>query len=101
MDKFCAAVLKAETITRGSFGQAVTEESEKKVFGETASISQSEFSTAGQKGLKPSLKFVIWDFEYSGECAVTIDGDPYTVYRTYRRDDGKIELYLERRRGDV
>ena len=101
MDKFCTAILEAEKMKQGSFGQTVSEKLKRTVFGEAASVSQSEFAAAGQNGLAPSLKFIMWDFEYSEERAAEIDGIAYTIYRTYRRDDGKIELYMERRMGDV
>jgi SPP1 family predicted phage head-tail adaptor len=64
------------------------------VFGGIESISQSEFFNAGQSGLKPDYKVIMWGFEYDGQEVVKIDDIKYSIYRTYQRKDDKIELYL-------
>lgn len=72
------------------------EEAEEKTeaFAEVESISQSEFFAAAQNGYKAQYKISIWDSDYSKQPLVEIGGVRYSVYRTYRRADGKIELYL-------
>lgn len=38
-------------------------------------------------------------FDYNGEDIVEIDGNRYSVYRTYRAKADEIELYLEKKAG--
>lgn len=78
------------------------QESTSKVWGCVTSVDRSEFYNAGQRNLKPEYRITIWAAEYDGEEIVEIDGERYGVYRTYRRDySDEIELYVERKAGDV
>ena len=70
-----------------------TETEKTGVFAEVYSITQSEFATAGQKDIKPAYKFSVWQFEYDGQTEILYNGMRLTVYRTFLRDDDKIELY--------
>ena len=38
--------------------------------------------------------------EYEGQMRVKYGNDIYSIYRSYVRDDGRIELYTEKRVGD-
>lgn len=70
------------------------------VFAEVSSVSQTEFFSGGRIGLQPSLKVVIYDFEYSDEPIVKWNGKLYSVYRTfYVNGADRVELYLEERGG--
>ena len=72
----------------------------KKIFADVGSVSQAEFFSGGRIGLQPSLKVVIYDFEYDGEPIVKYNGKLYSVYRTYAvNGSDKLELYLEERGG--
>lgn len=70
------------------------------VFAEIGSVSQTEFFSGGRLGLNPSLKAVIYDFEYNGEPIVKYNGKPYSVYRVYFvNGSDRCELYLEEKGG--
>ena len=70
------------------------------VFAEVSSVSQTEFFSGGRIGLQPSLKVVIYDFEYNDEPIVKGNGKLYSVYRTfYVNGADRVELYLEERGG--
>lgn len=72
----------------------------KSVFAEISSVSQTEFFSGGRIGLQPSLKAVIYDFEYNHEPLVRYDGRLYSVYRTFAvNGSDKLELYLEEKEG--
>ena len=86
--------------TTDSIGQVIPTEERLDVIAEISSITQSEFMDAGQIGLKPDLRFEVWTAEYNGQENVEMDGTRYSVYRTYKRSDGRTELYTERRSGD-
>ena len=72
----------------------------KSIFADISSVSQTEFFSAGRIGLQPSLKAVIYDFEYEGEPIVKWNNKLYSVYRTYAvPGTDKLELYLEEKEG--
>lgn len=85
--------------TSDSIGQMIPTESDKSVFAIVRSASQSEFFNAGEAGLKPDKVFDVLMTEYEGQMRVKHEGEVYSVYRTYIRDDGRIELYTEKRVG--
>jgi hypothetical protein len=43
---------------------------------------------------------LIWQTEYSGEELLKYDDNIYSIYRTYLRDDGRIELYVTLKKGE-
>lgn len=63
------------------------------------SIGQGEFSIATQNGLKAQFTLVIDYDEYDGEKLVEYNQKKYSIYRTFVRKDGYIELYCEERVG--
>lgn len=91
--------LIAETFAADSIGNQTATETNKTVYAEIASVSQSEFFQAGQSGLKPDYKVIMWSFEYNGENIIEYDSKRYNVYRTFLRTDEKIELYLTQKAG--
>ena len=68
-------------------------------FARIESITMSEFYQAGMQGFKPEYRMTVWLNEYSGQELLEYNSKVYTVYRTYRRDDGRIELYVTERKG--
>lgn len=82
--------LIAETDTVNEYGDTVTTETERTIFAQFKSISQSEFYQAQAVGLKPEVKFVISDFaDYQGEKKLKYTPfggteEVYTVLRTFR-----------------
>jgi len=95
--------LKKETNTVDSYGDTVQTFTERQVFAEVKSISQSEFYQAQATGLKPEIKFIIADFaDYQNEKILSYKSfgadtaEDYTVLRTYRN---KINLEIVCKRG--
>lgn len=73
---------------------------EKEVYAKKTSISQSEFFTAGQSGMRPDCRFDVYSFEYDGQKNLSHNEIVYTIYRTYVNGEN-IELYCEvRQDGD-
>lgn len=91
-----------ETITVNEYGESVPTATERQIFAEVKSISQSEFYQAQAVGLKPEIKFLIADFaDYEGEKKLKYTPfggteEIYTVLRTYRN---KINLEIVCKRG--
>lgn len=69
----------------------------REVFADVRSVSQSEYYTAAQTGLKPNFKMVLADYyDYEDEETVRYNGQLYKVIRTYRNKT-ELELTVERR----
>lgn len=92
--------LYVKTYTQNAIGDFVEEVTKRTVFCDVKSISGQEFANAGQNGIKPALVFLMWAHEYGGEDTVEYLSKDYVVYRTYVRDDGRVELYTEVRAGE-
>lgn len=90
--------LVTQTITTDKYGNEAATETEKTVFCEVDSISQTEFYAAANTELNPEYKFTIFFGDYEGEEVVVFNGARYSVYRTYRTGDN-LELYAERKIG--
>lgn len=93
--------LQTIAYTVDSIGQRKAVITETPVFALVESVGMNEFFQAGEQGLKPDLRFVVWLTEYEGQENLRYDSDVYSVYRTYRRKDGRIELYTQKRVGDI
>ena len=74
-------------------------ESETMCFCAELPVQSNEFYKAGQKGIKPSKTLIVDSENYADEEKVTYGDVRYCVYRTYPRDDGVTELYLEYKAG--
>lgn len=75
------------------------QEEKTEVVARIESVSQTEFFAASQSGFKPQYKISFWENEYSGQPIVIVKNERFSVYRTYSRDDQKIELYLQEKIG--
>lgn len=90
--------LITQTITTDKYGNEVATETEKTVYCEVDSVSQSEFFAAENTELNPEYRFTIFFGDYDGQSLVKFNGARYSVYRTYRTGDD-LELYTERKIG--
>lgn len=69
------------TFTTDSIGNQVATEKEKEVFANMFSVSASEYYNAALTGLRPSLMFEIYSFEYNGETRLKYEGKTYNIIR--------------------
>lgn len=99
MDRSDVITLVKETTARDDFGIFQTTTTERDVFAQVDSITQTEFYEAGRNGLNPEIRFTVFLYDYDGERVVVYEGSPYAVYRTYRGRDDTMELYCERKGG--
>lgn len=90
--------LITQTITTDKYGNEEATETERTVYCEVDSISQTEFYAAANTELNPEYRFTIFFGDYEGESLVKFNGARYSVYRTYRTGDA-LELYTERKIG--
>lgn len=89
-----------KTYSANAIGDQIATETKRTVFAELSSVSEREFFDAGQNGLKPDRKFTVKTCEYEHEDALEYNSQQYSIYRTYERGDGRVELYTERRVGN-
>lgn len=101
MDKSRIAHLITEAHEEDAYGVLQTETARRKVFVSVQSVSQSEWFEGGRNGLNPELKFTMFSFDYKGESMIEYNGVVYTVYRTYLTNRDEIELYVQRKQGNV
>lgn len=99
MNRVKKIYLLTSTYTSDDIGQQIPVDTKKAVFAYVRSASQSEFFNAGEAGFKPDKVFDVLLTEYEGQSGVEFGSDVYTIYRTYDRDDGRVELYAEKRVG--
>lgn len=92
--------LVAKTYASDSIGNMIESRTISDVFATVSSISAKEFFESGADGLKPDLKFVMREFEYGGQDEIIHNNVEYSIYRTYSREDGFIELYTEKKVGN-
>ena len=91
--------LISKTYAISAIGISVAVESKVSTFAIKHSVSQTEFYNAGQQGFKPEARFDIYQTEYSGEDELEANGERLTIYRTFEREDGRVELYATKRKG--
>lgn len=93
------AVLVSATYALDSYGVRRKTETQKQVYGYYDSVTASEMFEGGRNGLHPSFRFCMTDLDYDGQTILIRDNDRYAVYRTYRPNNGTIELYCEQKGG--
>lgn len=91
-------ILIAQAISVDEYGNEVATETERQVYCEVHSISQTEFYAAANTELNPEYRFDIFFGDYQGEDVCLFGGERYAIYRTYRAGD-TLELYAERKIG--
>lgn len=103
MDRECLVTLISTSAIRDSEGRLTGEcTKERNVYATCKSVRQSEFFSAGQSGIRPELELEVWAEEYEGETIVELDGERYTIYRSYSMPGGdKTELYLTKKVGII
>lgn len=101
MDRSDVIRLVSKTYTVDAIGQRVPVEELKTVYADVASVTRSEFFTAGQNGLNPAYKITMFAYDYNGEDEVEYKGNRYSVYRTFFGRNDTIELYTERKAVNV
>ena len=91
-------ILIAQAMSVDDIGNEIATETERQVFCEVYSITQTEFYAAANTELNPEYRFDIFFGDYQGEDVCLFNGERYAIYRTYRAGD-TLELYAERKIG--
>ena len=99
MDRSDILTLISITRTQDAYGIWQPTESKTDVYCQVDSVTQSEFIEGGRNGLNPELRFTVFFGDYNDEPIVEYKGKWYSVYRTYRGRNDRLELYVERKGG--
>lgn len=99
MDRSRVLKLISNTYIKDSIKQQVPQETAREVFCNVTGISGTEKLEAGREGLNPQFRATVFAFDYNGEEIVELDGERYSVYRTYPGKNEDMELYLEKKVG--
>ena len=89
------------TVTRAKDQNGIDRKKEesKTVYGYVDSVTATEFFEGGRNGLNPEIRVTMTVLDYSGQTILERGGERFGVYRTYRPNNGTIELYAERKGG--
>lgn len=101
MDRSGVAKLIAETWTTDANNVPVKTETSRDVFVRVDSVTSNEWFNGARQGLNPEFRFTMFRFDYADEPIIEYDGKRYTIYRTYLTADDSIELYAQRKQGNV
>lgn len=101
MDRSELATLIAETWTIGPLGIPESRETSRNVFVAVDSVTSTEWFEGARQGLNPELRFSMFRPDYEGEQIIEYQGNRYTIYRTYNGRNDVIELYTQRKQGNV
>lgn len=97
-DNVCYLI--SESFTSDEIGNEVATKTENMCFCSEAPAYSSEFFSAGQIGIKLQAVLIMDSENYFGEQKVKYNDVVYFVYRTFKRSDNTIELYLTLKAGD-
>lgn len=77
-----------------------TGEQRRTILARVDDVNRSEFFAAGQNGMRPEFRFVVFPAEYIGEQLLEYAGARFAVYRTYHvPGTDNLELYVQREAG--
>lgn len=97
LDDVC--YLLSITTTKDELGQFKPSEKPYMVFCSKLSITRAEFNTAGILGFKPDMMLIVDADSYQEEKLLEYGKKKYSIYKTFQRKDGFIELYCEVKTG--
>ena len=100
MDHDISFKLVNESTTKDSTGQMVATKTETECLGFEHSVYQNEFFSAEQAGIRSEGVILMNRVEYGGQKLLSINGQEFSIYRTYEADADWIELYYGRRVGN-
>lgn len=97
LDLLC--YLQSTTITKDAIGNQIKTLTDRLIYCAELSIGSQEFYNAGQSKIKSEILLVIDLEEYDNELTVKYNNIVYSIYRTYPKTDGFIELYCNKKAG--
>ena len=88
--------LVKEASGENEMGDPITTLEYREVFANKKGIRQSEFYQAHATGLRPSIMYLISEFDYNDEKQIRVDKDKiYNIIRTFPTKNERLELVCE------
>lgn len=88
--------LAEQTFVQDEVGNQVAAETLRPVLCNVESVGRNEFYRAAAAGLRPEIRFVLKNYEFSPQVReVVFEGQRYCVIRTYATGFEEIELVCE------
>ena len=91
--------LQSATIVEDEIGNQTERPVNRQVFCAELPLNSSEHFNAGLQEIKPEYLLAVDLEEYDNETTVLYQDIVYSIYRTYPRSDGLIELYCNKKAG--
>ena len=103
MDRSTPLYLIGKAATQNLNGEYESDEEQRLVYCNLRSVTRSEWSTAGEAGLRAEYQATIFGPDYNGEEAAELSlrggKQRFVIYRTYVGPNETLELYLGDRVG--
>lgn len=93
LDDVCQLI--STELVQDELGQFVEVESPYMVFCSKLSITRAEYHSSGSLGHKPEIMLIVDADTYQNEIKLEYDNKKYSIYKTFQRVDGFMELYCE------
>lgn len=100
MERDISFNLITETTTKDANAQSIVTKKSVPCIGRETSTYQNEFFQASQAGMRPQGVIKMNLAEYGGQKLLSINGQEYSIYRTFTPDLDWIELYFGERVGN-
>ena len=102
-DKVINLIYTGDSEETDADGYPIIGEIKTEVFAQKLSVTRTEFYSAMQSGMRPSIVFKVWNDDYeltkhtqNGKSVyadkVEYDGSKYDIIRTYSKDETYLEL---------
>lgn len=101
MDRSSVIYLVSETFAPNTYKVMIPTKNERKVYCQVDSVTLTEWSEGGRLGLNPEFRMRLFAPEYHGESLLKYNGVMYQIYRTYRGRNDVIDLYVQKRQGNI
>lgn len=89
-------LIGAASYTKDDIGNQIPVVEETTILCGRKSVSQNEFYSAAQDGIKPEIKLVIHPYEYNGQKKFRFANVLYKLIRTFDIDSEDMEITGER-----
>ena len=93
LDDVCFLI--STELVQDELGQFIEKETPVMIFCSRLSITRAEFNTSGMLGYKPEMMLIVDADTYQNEVSLEYDNKKYSIYKTFQRVDGFMELYCE------
>ena len=100
MDRSTPIVLVDQMYHLDQYGVPKPTLRKRTVYANVTSVTASEWFEGGRNGLNPEFRVRMFAPDYQGEQVLELNGQLYSIYRTYQARTDIIELYVQKKKGN-